>query len=523
MTWNPKDPVGNEAGKIKYEIVKYTRGKVLDLGSGPWKPYAHFIGMDLMTEWADLGWRPDIFGDCTNLSIFASNSFDAVFSSHMLEHLENPEKVLREWWRVIKTGGNLVLYLPHADLFPNIGQEGANLDHVSDFRPDDIINLMKKVSSGFDLVVNETRDQGREYSFLQVFRKNTGHGYSLPVDLKGSKTCAIVRYGGIGDMIQMSSILPALKEEGYHITIYASPAGQEIVKHDPHIDAFYLQDRDQVPMQELGEFWAVQAEKYDRFINLTETVEVALIVPHTMTCHHWPKEVRHQRFDVNYLEFTHAVAEVPMPPRPAFYPTSLERQWAKKKRKKIKGPAIMWVLSGSSVHKIWPYLDQIMSRILLTWPDATVILTGDPISKMLEAGWENESRVWKTCGEWAVRKSLAFAQVCDLVIGPETGIMNAVGLMDMPKILNLSHSSPENLSKHWLNTTALCPKDCDCWPCHQLNHSFEQCPRDEKTGTAVCQAKISPEDMWEAIKLHVFPVSTCSICRRERDVNQTGN
>jgi len=182
----------------------------------------------------------------------------------------------------------------------------------------------------------------------------------------------------------------------------------------------------------------------------------------------------------------------------------------------MKGPIIMWVLSGSSVHKAWPYMDKIIARILLTWPDATIVLTGDPLSKILEAGWENESRVLKTCGEWNARKSLSFAQVCDMVIGPETGIMNAVGLMDMPKIITLSHSSVENLSKHWVKTTALEPRGCDCWPCHQLNHSFTQCPRDEKTGVAVCQAKISPESMWAAIKEHQSSGG-------ETHVNQAGN
>ena len=34
MSWNINDPQGNESGKIKWEIVPYTRGRGLDLGCG---------------------------------------------------------------------------------------------------------------------------------------------------------------------------------------------------------------------------------------------------------------------------------------------------------------------------------------------------------------------------------------------------------------------------------------------------------------------------------------------------------
>ena len=47
----------------------------------------------------------------------ADNSFDFVYSSHCLEHLDNADEALKNWWRVVKTGGYLILYLPERDLF----------------------------------------------------------------------------------------------------------------------------------------------------------------------------------------------------------------------------------------------------------------------------------------------------------------------------------------------------------------------------------------------------------------------
>ena len=147
MVWKPENPQGNEAAKIKYDIVPYTRGQGLDLGCGMYKAYPHFIGVDNRKQWGDnlpaydeyaLRMNVDINCNCSNLDIFTSNSMDFVFSSHLLEHIENTEKTLKGWWRVIKPGGYLLLYLPHAEFYPKVGEPGANPDHKHDFLPNDI-------------------------------------------------------------------------------------------------------------------------------------------------------------------------------------------------------------------------------------------------------------------------------------------------------------------------------------------------------------------------------------------------
>ena len=43
---------------------------------------------------------------------FESRSFDRVIAAHLLEHLVWPQKVLREWFRVLRPGGVLSLVLP---------------------------------------------------------------------------------------------------------------------------------------------------------------------------------------------------------------------------------------------------------------------------------------------------------------------------------------------------------------------------------------------------------------------------
>ena len=185
--WRKEDPQGAEVGKIKYDVVPYVRGRLLDIGAGPYQIYPYAITVDNMHHANHFGWQysPTIIANADDLNMLATESFDSVFSSHTLEHVENTHKHLTEWMRVLKVGGYLVLYLPHKDLYPNIGQPGANPDHKHDFLPDDIIAVMERVGS-WDLVVNEIRDrdygQGsslNEYSFLQVYQKcKTGQRFT---------------------------------------------------------------------------------------------------------------------------------------------------------------------------------------------------------------------------------------------------------------------------------------------------------------------------------------------------------
>ena len=173
MTWTLEDSNGNEAAKVKYEIVHFTRGKGIDLGCGPSKAFPHMIGIDSGkdTELFGVEMKPDVVcEDASSLDFIDDATLDFVFSSHLLEHIDNTLAALTEWWSKLKVGGHLCLYLPHRDLYPRIGQHGSNPDHRWDFCNEDIIAAMEQIGS-WDLLVNEVRSGGDEYSFLQVFKK----------------------------------------------------------------------------------------------------------------------------------------------------------------------------------------------------------------------------------------------------------------------------------------------------------------------------------------------------------------
>lgn len=503
MVWRIDGPQCNESSKIKYDIVQYTRGKGLDLGCGGFKAFPHFIGVDSGHQWGKA--QADIVSECDKLELFASDGLDFVFSSHLLEHIVNTEAALKEWFRVIKPSGNLVLYLPHKDFYPNVGQPGANPDHKHDFLPSDIIEVMEKVG-GWDLLVNEERNEGIEYSFLQVYRKRSDEQQNLSyLKPKPTKTACVVRYGGFGDQIQASSILPQLKKLGYHVTFMTTPKGYDVVKADPHIDEFFIQDSDQVQNEELHQFWAAVAKKFDKFINLSESVEGTLLATPGRANHAWPDSVRRKMLNKNYLEFTHDIAELPYKSSAKFYPTSEEIAWAEDYINKTCGDSfvILWPLSGSSIHKFYPWQDQVIARVMLELPQAKFILTGDYSCKILEGGWEEEARVILTSGELSIRQTLTLSQMADCVVGPETGVLNAVAFEPtVKKIIMLSHSTHENLTKHWENTDAIEPDKsiAPCYPCHRLHYGTQYCHEHIETGAAMCAASIDPERIFKSIK-----------------------
>lgn len=517
MVWKADNPQLHESMKMLWELVPYTKGLGLDLGCGPSKTFPHFIGVDNRkdTQLFGIQMNPDMtVPTCEKMPFFADGQWDFVFSSHLLEHIEDYKGALAEWWRLIKVGGHLCLYLPHKKYYPNIGQPGANADHKHDFMPADITQAMQALGD-WDLLRCEDRNAELEYSFFQVFKKLPAGGgqlysYKKP---KPKKTCGVVRYGAWGDSLQMASILPGLKKQGYHITLYTTQRAFEVIEHDPHVDAVIVQDHEQVPNHALRPFWEYEKKKYDKWVNLSESIEASLLALDERTNAQWPKSVREKYLDSNYWEFTHDIAEVPYEkPLTKFYATPEELEWARKERETIGGELfILWVLNGSSVHKVWPHLDQIFARLLLTFPQVRIVTIGDVRSAALDEPWRNEPRVLRMAGKWSIRQTLAVADLADVVVGPETGVLSSVCMQPMPKLVFLSHSSHNNLTRDWLNTFALFPTQTKCYPCHKMHYTWATCnqARDASKywdGAAQCQVDIPPEACWTALSKALEPI-----------------
>jgi predicted SAM-dependent methyltransferase len=164
MTWKVDIPYRYNVEKCRFRLIPYCQGVGLDIGCGPEKIRPEAIGID-MDGHGDLN-----FDVSRGLLVLADESFDYVFSSHCLEDMEYPETTLKDWWSKIKVGGHLVLYLPHKDFYPNIGQEGCNIRHKHNFLPEDITDMMDKFAT-YTILHQKVCSAKDEYSFEFVFKK----------------------------------------------------------------------------------------------------------------------------------------------------------------------------------------------------------------------------------------------------------------------------------------------------------------------------------------------------------------
>jgi SAM-dependent methyltransferase len=129
---------------------KYCKGNGLDIG----------FGSDLITK--DAKGYDFEHGNAQYLKGVKDNSYDFVYSSHTLEHLSDPVEGVKNWFRVVKPGGYLIIYLPHRDLYEKKKTLPSrfNPDHHQFFlinrdeAPDTIgiVPLIEKTLNDFEII-----------------------------------------------------------------------------------------------------------------------------------------------------------------------------------------------------------------------------------------------------------------------------------------------------------------------------------------------------------------------------------
>ena len=111
----------NECGKAVLRrlhdarfATRYFVGDGIDVGAGedPLHYYAELF--PLMRSCRAWEWND---GDGDKLPGVADASLDFVHASHSLEHLEDPREALRNWARVLRPGGHIVILVPDEDLY----------------------------------------------------------------------------------------------------------------------------------------------------------------------------------------------------------------------------------------------------------------------------------------------------------------------------------------------------------------------------------------------------------------------
>lgn len=170
----------SETDKHRSQVERFCNGNGIDLGCSDTAIVPHAIRLDLPAEKyrnynaqrsdAGIHWR----GDATDLP-FKDNTLDFVHSSHLLEDfaIERWPTILREWGRVLRPGGYLIISVPDRKRFryrvEHMGQ-GENMAHLHESSVGEVSSFLKPMGYEilFDRLVN---DEETEYSIIIAARK----------------------------------------------------------------------------------------------------------------------------------------------------------------------------------------------------------------------------------------------------------------------------------------------------------------------------------------------------------------
>jgi SAM-dependent methyltransferase len=171
-------PAGGETGKSYRARLdsgffgRWLAGPlVLDVGCGPGKPVLpHAIAVDLGYPGYD-GYRLP----------FETGAVDTVYSSHMLEHVDEPAATIRDWYRVIRRGGHIVCIVPHRDLYERRAAPPSrwNPDHNRFYTPAALLGEFELALYPNSYRVRHLADNDRGYDYAQDAERHPTGCYEI--------------------------------------------------------------------------------------------------------------------------------------------------------------------------------------------------------------------------------------------------------------------------------------------------------------------------------------------------------
>ena len=136
-------------------LERYCQGQGIDIGCSDDPIFPHVVCWD----------KPQ--GDATVMAGVADETFDFVHSSHCLEHIDHSITALRNWFRILKTGGYLILLLPHQHLYERRKQLPSlwNPDHRRFYTPASLLQEIERALpvNGYRIRVFRDCDAGFPY------------------------------------------------------------------------------------------------------------------------------------------------------------------------------------------------------------------------------------------------------------------------------------------------------------------------------------------------------------------------
>lgn len=112
------------------------RGKVVyDLGCGKHKTIPEAIGVDTSGE-------ADVQASIDEMPFIPDKSVDIIISRHSLEHVVDTIKTLKEWGRILKKDGKIIIILPDHEIIDTMQVALSANNHVHAFTKDSLRTIL---------------------------------------------------------------------------------------------------------------------------------------------------------------------------------------------------------------------------------------------------------------------------------------------------------------------------------------------------------------------------------------------
>ena len=298
----------------------------------------------------------------------------------------------------------------------------------------------------------------------------------------------------------MSHLPRLLKDQGYNtVDVVTNHKGYQLLCENPFIDKLtYFEPPQDLPMEIVEREWMLLGEKYDKFVNLYQSLEYAVIAMEDQNLYYMSDAVRRNRYhNVNYYDQTTVFAGYPeLIGRylGEIFFTEEEETIVKKYLEKFKDKfLVMMNLSGTGPHKVLVKAEEVAHRILEKYPDAHILLTGGSKEKHYEFAGD---RVTSIAGKFPFRQALHITRYADCVIGCESGIMCGSNMWGTPTIQIMTGTCITAHCKYAKNDFSF-QSPAHCSPCYKGPYQYYGCPHEN--GLPYCVTKVSADDILQRV------------------------
>jgi SAM-dependent methyltransferase len=126
-------------------MVETNKSKKHRISDGWFDKYIRYPGIDIGSSNDPIDEKFDLWDFClgntdaTYMEGVSDNKYKTVYCSHIIEHLYYPLEGIKNWYRILASGGHLIILAPHRDLYEKRKKLPSrwNSDHKTFWLPEE--------------------------------------------------------------------------------------------------------------------------------------------------------------------------------------------------------------------------------------------------------------------------------------------------------------------------------------------------------------------------------------------------